>query len=77
MHLEPGRVQQMINLAVSEQSCVICHGTLYKPNVDHAVCRGFFDSKHRTAPLQVADRLGMIEHVEPPLARRLAESESQ
>ena len=60
MDLEPGRVEGMARDATRDESCIPCHNTLYKEGVDNAVCRGFFD-RHATAPLQVAERLGMIQ----------------
>lgn len=62
MHLKEGRVEEMIEQATNDESAIICHSTL---DGDNAVCRGFYD-KHPTAPLQIADRLGFIEFVEPP-----------
>ena len=59
MHLEPGRLADMVDQAVAEDSAVICHSTSYRDDVDNAVCRGFYD-RHRTQPLQVAQRLGLI-----------------
>lgn len=57
MSLVPGRVEQMVAKAERDASAIICHDTL---GGDNAVCRGFFD-RHKTAPLQVAERLGVIE----------------
>ncbi len=56
MHLEPGRVAQMVRDASRNESCIPCHKTL---SGDNSVCRGFFD-KHPTQPLQVAERIGLI-----------------
>lgn len=60
MRLNPGRVEQMVADAVAGDSAIVCHSTLDGPN---AVCRGFFE-KYRTAPLQVAERLQVIQFVE-------------
>jgi hypothetical protein len=60
MHLRAGRLRGMIEEAVEAQSAIVCHKTLSGEN---AACRGFFD-RHRTGPLQIAERLGMIEYVE-------------
>jgi hypothetical protein len=61
MQLEPGRVEGMVRDATADDSCIPCHSTLYlSGRPEHAVCRGFFD-RHATAPLQIAERLGMIE----------------
>ena len=59
MHLEPGRLADMVAQAVAEDSAIISHSTLYRDGVDNAVCRGFYD-RHRTQPLRVAQRLGLI-----------------
>jgi hypothetical protein len=61
MDLEPGRVAGMVRDAKASDSTIVCHSTLYlsgKPQ--HAGCRGFFD-RHATTPLQIAERLGMVE----------------
>ena len=62
MHLEPGRVEDMVCEATRNDSCIPCHQTL---DGKQAVCRGFFD-KHATSPLQVAERMGFVEFVDPP-----------
>jgi hypothetical protein len=62
MHLNPGRLAEMVSDAKANESAIICHSTLGK---DNAVCRGFFD-RHPTQPLQIASRLGFVEFV-PPL----------
>jgi len=59
MHLEPGRLADMVTEARANASAIICHSTLYQDGVDNAVCRGFYD-RYRTQPLQIADRLGLI-----------------
>lgn len=64
MRLEPGRLAGMVREATEAESAIICHSTLYERGVDNAVCFGFFD-RHATAPLQVAQRLGIIEFVDP------------
>lgn len=62
MSLRPGRVKDMVAEARAEESAIICHSTL---SGDNAACRGFFD-RYPTQPLQIAERLGLIEWVEPP-----------
>jgi len=62
MHLEPGRLDQMVRDAVKAESTIICHSTLEGAQ---ACCRGFFD-RHATAPLQIAERIGLIEYVKEP-----------
>lgn len=63
MNLEPGRVRQMVRDAKRDESAIICHQTLQTRPRRNAVCRGFFD-RHDTAPLQIAERLGLIEQVD-------------
>lgn len=58
MHLEPGRLREMVDRARKDESTIVCHSTLYTD--ERAACRGFFD-RYATAPLQIAERLGMIE----------------
>lgn len=65
MKLPPGRLAEMVNGAVENESCIPCHSTLpYAPyySAEQSVCRGFFD-RHPTQPLQVAERLGLVEWV--------------
>lgn len=59
MHLEEGRVEQMVHQATRRDSCIPCHKTL---DGQQAVCRGFF-TKHKTSLLQLAERLGVIKEV--------------
>lgn len=65
MFLQPGRVAGMVREARADESAITCHSTLYRAGVDNAVCKGFFD-RHKTQPLQVAERLGIIEWDEVP-----------
>lgn len=60
MRLEPGRLVAMVAETKANESAIICHSTLYRDHVDNAVCRGFYD-RHPTQPLQIAERLGLIE----------------
>ena len=71
MHLEPGRLADMVDQAVAEDSAIICHSTLYRDDVDNAVCRGFYD-RHRTQPLQVAQWLGLIRFDRPEVTHAVA-----
>jgi hypothetical protein len=65
MHLKRGRVKKMVTEAVANDSCIPCHQHLrrYGCTTGDAVCRGFYD-RHKTMPLQLAERLGLIEEVE-------------
>ena len=60
MRLEPGRLAAMVAEAKADETAIICHSTLYHEDVDSAVCRGFYD-RHPTQPLQIAERLGLVE----------------
>lgn len=61
MQLRAGRVRQMVDEARANDSAIICHSTLRETSDEgNAVCRGFFD-RFATAPLQIADRLGLID----------------
>ena len=57
MHLKSGRVRGMVDEAREHESAIVCHQTL---DGDNAVCRGFFE-RYPTQPLQIAERLGLVE----------------
>lgn len=57
MQLREGRVDQMVRDATRNQSCIPCHSTL---SGKQSVCYGFF-KLHATAPLQIAERMGLVE----------------
>jgi hypothetical protein len=61
MDLHPGRLRQMIHEAQRDESTIVCHSTLGGQAPHNAACRGFFD-RFPTRPLQVADRLGLVEY---------------
>ena len=61
MALRSGRLKDMVAQVQRDQGCIPCHQTL---DGDNAVCRGQFD-KVKTQPLQVAERLGLVEFVQP------------
>lgn len=60
MHLQSGRVRGMVEHVWRNESCIPCHKTLDQK--EQAVCRGQFDTA-KTQPLQIAERLGLIEWV--------------
>jgi hypothetical protein len=61
MDLRSGRVREMVDEAVANGSTIVCHATL---DAEHqCACRGFYD-RHATQPLQIAERLGLIEFQE-------------
>ncbi|MEU4555741.1 hypothetical protein [Micromonospora violae] len=67
MHLEPGRLKQMVTEASGDAGYIICHSTLpYAGSpVPPAVCRGFANRYH-TWQLQVMEQLWGFVDVEPP-----------
>ena len=58
MELRRGRVRGMLDEAIANDSAIVCHSTLSTGG--DAVCRGFFETRP-TTPLQLAERLGLIE----------------
>lgn len=61
MQLKPGRVEQMVASATRRDNAITCHSSIDGLPV---VCSGFF-KLHATSILQIADRLGYIEYVDP------------
>jgi hypothetical protein len=57
MHLQPGRVRDMVAEVKRREGCIPCHAT-FDDDVQ-AICRGQFDTV-KTQPIQVAERLGLI-----------------
>jgi hypothetical protein len=57
MHLSDGTVEKLVAASVKDDASIACHETLGGGN---SVCRGFFD-RHKTTPLQIAERLKMVE----------------
>jgi hypothetical protein len=64
MELRSGRVRDMVDSAKRDDSTIVCHATL--DSREHAACRGFFD-RYPTTPLQIAERMGMVVFVDPPV----------
>lgn len=63
MQLRSGRVREMVNGALDNDSAIICHSTLHGPN---AVCRGFYDRYAAgSLPLRLAEPFGMLVWQEP------------
>jgi hypothetical protein len=63
MHLRPWRVRGMVDEARANWSVIPCHETL---DGDKAVCAGYAELRPQPDVLQVAERLGLIELVDPP-----------
>lgn len=66
MRLSAGRLREMIDEAVKRESCIPCHWQIFYVDGEpqDACCRGFFD-RHPTQPLQIADRLGLVQFIDP------------
>lgn len=68
MTLRPGRLRDMVKDAQRDEAgTIVCHETLEAwdgVGDRNAVCRGFFD-RFRTAPLQIAERLDLIQYITP------------
>lgn len=58
MHLQRGRVKDMIESAKANEGVIVCHDTLMDDK--QAVCKGFAETQHTPGLLQVAQRLGYI-----------------
>lgn len=63
MHLRSGRVRQMVDEALANESTIVCHQTL---DGDNAACYGFF-KRHRngTLPLRLGQVMGIITYMTP------------
>lgn len=82
MHLTEGRQESMAAEAIATGSWIVCHQTLayYRddngnaPEVPPSVCRGYSDAErrtdgeHRAAGMQLAERLGVVSEVDPPIS---------
>jgi hypothetical protein len=62
MHLQRGRVRDMVDEVKRTDGCIPCHKTLAGEH--QAICRGQFDL-HPTQPIQVAQRLGLVRFEDP------------
>lgn len=67
MHLESGRVKEMVDHCLANDSVIPCHKTIYVEGVRPAVCRGFFDAYAESIwPLRLAAALDYIREEPPP-----------
>ena len=67
MRLQPGRLAGMVDDALSEDTAIVCHSTLYGQARQEAVCRGFFDRyRSHTLPLRLAGVLDVLTFIDPP-----------
>lgn len=61
MHLKPGRVKDMVDQCLENESAIPCHKTL---DGDNAICRGYYDGyADRTMTLRLAKFFEIIEEV--------------
>jgi hypothetical protein len=71
MHLEPGRVKQMVAESVAQEGHITCHDTLlysYGTRLRPAVCRGYFDhpqGNERSLALRFGRAMGTIHYQQP------------
>lgn len=64
MHLNAGRVKEMVDGSLADEAGITCHKTIHGQAEQEATCRGFYDAYGmRVAAFQVASRLGLIEEV--------------
>ncbi len=71
MKLTAGRLRELVDDNIAADSALTCHSTLYRPEVDEAVCKGFFDAYwQETAPLRLARYFDVVTYVDPPAKER-------
>jgi hypothetical protein len=64
MHLEAGRVKEMVDGCVQHGGVIPCHKTTHGQAEQEATCRGFYQSYSDKIPgLFLAGHMGMIEEV--------------
>jgi hypothetical protein len=70
MHLDAGRVRDMVDESLAGGGYITCHQTLTygeHPDFGPAVCRGFYDAHgHRSNLIRIMGRLDGIAEVPPP-----------
>lgn len=67
MHLVPGRLKGMIRGAIADQSCIPCHSTIRRDDVQPAICHGFYARyASQIVALRLARCLGSIIYDAPP-----------
>lgn len=61
MHLEPGRVAEMVRDAKANESVIPCHHTIHGQRKQHAVCNGYYEAHGESVQaIQVITRLGLV-----------------
>lgn len=72
MMLTPGRLRGMIRGAISDQSCIPCHSTIRRDDVEPAICHGFYTRYAREiTALRLARHLGSIVYDHPPKSQEI------
>ena len=70
MHLQPGRLADLVKSNRDADSALTCHQTLPYGGYDDvkpAVCRGYFDAyAAEVTPLRLAVAIGIIAYTPPP-----------
>lgn len=66
--VDGARVAGMVRETMDEPGAtVVCHSTLYRDDVQHAICRGWYDRLGGRDPiLRMAQAMGVIEEQDPP-----------
>ena len=63
MRLQEGRLKDLVDSNLAEDTALVCHATLYKDGVDNAVCRGYFDAYGtEVTPLRMAQMMDLIAY---------------
>lgn len=66
MHLQPGRLKDVVDANLATGTLLICHTTTYGQAPEKVVCRGFYDRYGaRTHVGQIMQRLGGFREVDP------------
>lgn len=64
MHLEPGRVKEMVEGSIADGAGITCHKTIHGGAEQEATCRGFYDSyADQVLVFRMAQAYGIIEEV--------------
>jgi hypothetical protein len=67
MRLEPGRLADLVESNRAADSALTCNSTLYRDDVEPAVCRGYFDAYgDDSTPLRLAVALDVVEFDQSP-----------
>lgn len=70
MHLDLGRLADLVSDALNRGSYIVCHDTLTygpHPDVGPAICRGFHDAyRHRSLAIRLMYAFNNITEVPPP-----------